>query len=741
MTHGTLAWTFPLPRPHAGIPLGNGLLGALVWGSSNRVCITLNRADFWDHRGAFEPTPGVSTYEHIKTAYRPDSDVWFPSVFPVAPRTASSPRPSRLPFGRFELELPPGCAPSSGVLDLPTGRLTLRFVERGRRIRPALTFDLCVRDPVLWIGDPARLVRKVSVRTAWDWVGERLRALDFPEPVMVAKPDTSGWAQACPADPALAALCRRTAEGFLVALDRGADAPAALAAAGRRARSAARRGPDAVRRGNAAWWGAYWARAPRVSLPDDFMTRLHVYGLYKLGAATNPLCPWPAGLQGPWVEEYQWPPWAADYHFNVNVQQVYTLPLAANQTDHLLPLFDWIEANRETFRGYARTLCGIEDGLVIGMSSDDRGQLLGLGPGVLIDHACTGWIAQLYWHYYLYTGDKGFLRERAFPFLRSTLRVYEAMLEERDGRLSLAVGISAEFGNDIHPRSMGRDPSWQLACIHMLVDALTEAARILDVPPEPAWAVLREKVPPFTLVGPPGEERIGIWEDQDLAFCHRHHSHLAALYPFDSLGALTPQTERILERSIDHWIATGMGKWSEWCMPWAAILQARLGFREAPWLLLRIWRELFVNEGLAAVYLPRFRGFTAHRKDDQKKPRETNEIMQLDGTMASVSALYEMLVQTRQGVTHVFPAIPGAWTDLAFAGLRLPGAFLIDAERKRSTLRFVRIHSLHGGELTLAVEGHAALRLRRGRKTATVTLPARLSFRPGESVRLHPIID
>jgi hypothetical protein len=61
-------------------------------------------------------------------------------------------------------------------------------------------------------------------------------------------------------------------------------------------------------------------------------------------------------------------------------------------------------------------------------------------------------------------------------------------------------------------------------------------------------------------------------------------------------------------------------------------------FRESPLLLMKIWREVFVNEGWATVYLPKFPGVTAHRRSDQKKPRETNEIMQLDGTFAAATA-------------------------------------------------------------------------------------------------------
>lgn len=390
-------------------------------------------------------------------------------------------------------------------------------------------------------------------------------------------------------------------------------------------------------------------------------------------------------------------------------------------------------------RRNAKVVCGIDDGLILGMCVDDRGEMLGGGPGVLMDHACSGWTAQLFWLYYQHTGDLAFLRDRAYPFMHAVMRVYEEMLERKDGRLSLPVCISAEYGNDIAPRWMGRDPSWQLACIHMLADALLESARLLKTPPRPIWRQIKAELPPYTLIGKPGDEHIAIWEGQDLDQCHRHHSHLSCIYPFDTLGEPTPETQRIVDNSIDHWISRGMGKWSEWCMPWAAIIQARLGFKEAPWLLLRIWKELFINEGLATVYLPQFPGFTVHRKADQKKPRETNEIMQLDGTMSGVTALYEMLVHTQGTVTRVFPAIPDAWKDVVFSNIGLPGGFLVSAKRSRGVLAFVKIRSPRGGRMTLEVTGHSALKLVRQRgKPVPVRLPARLTFQPGETVWLQP---
>jgi alpha-L-fucosidase 2 len=346
----------------------------------------------------------------------------------------------------------------------------------------------------------------------------------------------------------------------------------------------------------------------------------------------------------------------------------------------------------------------------------------------------------MYWQYYQYTGDLKFLKERAYPFMHGVMRVYEEMLEEKDGQLSIPLCISAEFGNDIRPRLMGKDPSWQLACLHMLVNSLIEASQILDKRPRTIWQKIKEKLPLYTLMGKPGDEHIAIWEGQDLDFCHRHHSHLSSIYPFDSLGELTPGKQEILENSIDHWISKGMGHWSEWCMPWAAIIQARMGFKDSPWMILQMWRKLFINEGMTTVYIPRFRGLSVHRsslKELRKKPLETTEVMQIDGTMGCATALYEMLVHVRGGVTHIFPGIPDEMENISFSNIRVPGAFLISAERKNFKLQSINIKSLIGGEITIQTDGNPKMKLSRGKqKNITVQLPLRFSCKPGEILAL-----
>jgi hypothetical protein len=231
----------------------------------------------------------------------------------------------------------------------------------------------------------------------------------------------------------------------------------------------------------------------------------------------------------------------------------------------------------------------------------------------------------------------------------------------------------------------------------MLADILLEASEILGLATRPIWHDIKRRVPEYTLIGEPGKEHIAIWEGQDLDICHRHHSHLACIYPFGTLKNPSEEQMRIVDNSIDHWISKGMGEWSEWCYPWAAIIHARLGFKESPKIILDLWKKIFINEGLATVYLPKFRGLTAHRRDDMLKPKESSEIMQLDGTMIGTVAILEMLVHEKNGIVYLFPAIPNKWTDLSFKNIRLEGAFTISAKRKGGILKSVKLKSLKGG--------------------------------------------
>ncbi|MCK5804750.1 MAG: hypothetical protein KAI66_18065 [Lentisphaeria bacterium] len=736
--HTTFELDFPLARTHLGMAMGNGDLGVMVWGGE-KLHLTVSKIDFWDHRGGMWIAEGC-TYDYIKANYDREDGEKVQKALSVFQRKFLERNgmwcSSRVPSGRFELSFRGGVVPLRAVLEYDTGVVTVELSDGA-----TLRLTVGEAQPLLFVRDASQVVEQIDFRTAWDFeqTAEWLESRSIPRDERLADARDCGWLQALPDDPSLACVARRLPDGIAVSLARGED----NAAARKNAFDAVDCAEFAAfERSASNWWGDYWADMPEIVLPDDRHNAFLKLALYKFGAANNPNSPLPSGLQGPWVEEYHKAQWSVDYHFNVNIQQIYTLGLPLGKIAFFGPLFDMLESesHQTIMRNNARNLFGIEDGLWLTHAVDDLGrQSGGISVGAILDHGCGAWTAQLYWLCYKHSGDLVFLRERAYPFLLGIMRCYEEMLEERDGRLSIPVAISAEYGcRNQNGQRCGPDPSYQLAGIHMLLDALEEACAVLGEEPRPYWQEMRDKVPPFTVFEGIDQyskpcDRIAIWEDQDLELCHRHHSHLACIYPFDTLGASpTPEVQDIVENSIDHWIHRGMGEWSEWCMPWAAIIQTRLGLADGAELLMHIWRELFLNESLCSVYLPRFRGFSSHRRDDMKKPKETSEIMQLEGTMIGAVALIEMLIHTHAGVMKLFAGTPEKWRDASFRDVRQPGPFTVSATRRNGAFVEAEIKSLGPATLQLDIPGVRMVRIEIAGQTCEMELPAELVFAQAE---------
>ena len=733
----SLTFPFPLPRTHTGLPLGNGAFGALAWSASpDTLNLTVSRNDFWDRRNGGR-LPKGATYERVKEAYATGDPQAMREI--LSPNAAdvwrSGARPSTvLPVGRFEFQLREGVLLESGTVGTARGRIEIRLAGTSARIELVMGTST----DVLWLRDPAGLIAAVTCRPAWEWCEEEFVRRSFDPPEMLAE----GWVQSCPEDPALCVLAKQRDDGYGITLCLGKDSAASQGKANALLDGFA---GDALLTECERWWATYWSQTPDVTIPDPFWSDFLVYAHYKWGCATNPHAPNPCPLQGPWIEEYQFPSWGGNYTVNVNIQQIYTFAFCGSNTDHALGLFDMLDSApcRETMRHNAKALLGIDDGLLLSHSiNDEAGQCqLGFSPHSALDQAVAAWLGHIYWLYFDYTGDQDFLCKRALPFMRSVMRVYEEMLEERgDGTLWLPVSVSPEYGVSTTmfeaPRQDGPNSSMQLTCIHMLVGHLLDACQELGIEPEPVWLDIRERTPRFcTAEGPDGRRRIGIWEGQDLAVCHRHHSHLGSIYPFDLLHEMDETEREQIDNGFEHWLKMGMGVWSEWGYPWAAAIEARMGLTEAPLVLLNIWRSLFINEGMTTVYLPRFHGVSAHRYKDISVPRETNEIMQFEGTAAGATAILEMLVHTQGGVTKIFPATPSVWADVSFDRVPQPGGLLVSATREKLATVRVGVLARRAGTFTFTAAGWDEATLQGKR----VKLPVTLELAACEQVVLLPV--
>lgn len=175
----------------------------------------------------------------------------------------------------------------------------------------------------------------------------------------------------------------------------------------------------------------------------------------------------------------------------------------------------------------------------------------------------------------------------------------------------------------------------------------------------------------------------------------------------------------------------GMGEWTGWCLPWAAILWARLHNGERATLLLNEFRHTFMTAGRATTHDAMYPGFTVF----DGRP----DVMQIEAGLGAAAAVIELLAHTAGGVLYVFPAVPNGWDEVRFDGIRAEGAFLVSAERAAGRTRWVRVFSTGRARLKLASPYPGqGLCVRGNRLAASLVWPVDVSFErdmePGEVI-------
>ncbi|HHX39690.1 MAG TPA: hypothetical protein GX715_06980 [Armatimonadetes bacterium] len=728
----THRWEFPLPRTHTGVLLGNGTLGALVWGTGSELRITLGRADHWDHRGGM-PWTEKTSYRAIRDCLERGDEPRLRALFEqIEEREGEPRRPTVLPVGRVDLHLGEGATLQSATLEMERGELVVMVEKAGEAcvLRVVMAMDRPVL--LLLLPDALKDARARSV-PAWEYVGEELKKLSYEPPVVLEGWEIAGWVQACPADPALCAGYRQEGSILSIAVERGESVAAARDRAARRVADALARGYREEAEASRLWWQAYWDSVPRVEIPNETLSFLYDYGMYKFAAFTNPDGV-PATLQGAWVEEYRLPPWSNDYHFNINVQLCYQPAYHGNRLENLRPLFQMIDSWREVLRHNARVFVGIDDGVMLPHAVDDRCTCMGGFWTGSIDHGCTAWVALMMYRYYRYTLDRDFLRETAYPFMHGAMRVYEEMLEREGERLLLPVSVSPEY-RGAQMNAWGRNASFQLAAIHALCEALEQAAADLGEEPRPIWREIRERLPRACLM----DGQIILWEGTPLEESHRHHSHLAGITPFDILDLEDPVWRGHIERSLRHWILMGPGLWSGWCVPWASMIHSRVGNAEAAELLLEVFDRFYTNEGHGTLHDAAAAGFSLMGMPAIQGPPSRPDLMQMDGGMGAVAAVQEMLLHTRRGVNYLFAGAPARWKRVSFEGMRTDGAFLVSALREKGVVEHVTVESEAGGVFRVRNPWPGAARIRRSSGEERVEgMLLEIPMHPGERVVLAP---
>ena len=679
LSAGPVTWEFPRTGScHEGMAFSDGVTGVLVWGGGSTINLTVGRSDLWDHRGGY-PWLESQSYTNIVSLVQAGKKDDLLSLFKqtdVPANWGDRYNPYMLPLGRVVVTLKGDATLARGELDPFTG-LGKLFLSDGSEIEIAMSkksHAFALRFP-----EKTAYEAKSVPSTDFPVYGRFLKPRGFEKAVVTDGdvPGRGGFHWNLPADnPVSLAWGFGKDRAMVLTTCRGETGAECLTP---------RASFEDIRNESVAYWSAFWEKGARVKVPDETIQRIFDYGMYRFGAMTDPDGV-PAGLQGPWLEDDNLVAWNGDYHFNINVQECYSPAYRGGHFENLMPLFRMVLSWRPLLRDNARKFVGIDNGYVLPHSVDDRGVCIGGFWTGTIDHASAAWVAAMMYRYVRYSGDLAFLRSDAYDFMKGAMNVYLAMMEEKDGRLSIPLAPSPEWGAADVRKAVGRDPSFQLAAAHRLARDLIDAAGRLGEKPDSRWLDVERRLPQY-VSGPGG---IQLFEGQSFVGSHRHHSHLAGLYPFDTIDLGDSSTADVVRASYDTWVSRGTGCWTGWCVPWAAILNIHLGHADAARFLLGAWDTFFCDEGHGSHHDACKRGFTSWCR--------WSSIMQMDGQCAVATAVMEMMAHEVNGKVEYFRGCPASWTDVSFENLALSDGTRVRGRRINGVERIEKCYNTRHGQ-------------------------------------------